>query len=63
MLKGDPATRDIPVVTMTAHAMRGDREKTLDAGCAGYISKPNSTTDLPRTVARLVSGVPPPGDV
>lgn len=42
-LKADPAQALIPVVAMTAHAMVSDRQRSLDAGCVGYIAKPFDT--------------------
>ncbi|HEX5134145.1 MAG TPA: response regulator, partial [Thermoanaerobaculia bacterium] len=39
-IKDDPATSSIPVVAVTAHAMHGDRERALAAGCDGFIAKP-----------------------
>jgi CheY-like chemotaxis protein len=56
-LKGDARTADIPVVALTALAMMGDRERTLEAGCSGYISKPINT----RTFAAEVSKFLPSG--
>ena len=61
-LKSVPATRDIPVVALTARAMRGDEEKALEAGCDGYIAKPYDPRDLLRRVSRAAAkgrGRPP----
>ena len=58
-LKDDPRTRDIVIVALTAHAMKGDDEKALASGCAGYITKPLDTRTFAETVSRLLAANPP----
>jgi len=50
-LKENPATCDIPIVAVTSYAMKGDREKALAAGCAGYITKPIDKATFVQEVA------------
>ncbi len=47
----------VPVIAMTANVMKGDREKTLAAGCDGYIQKPVDVDQLPLDIARFLKGV------
>jgi len=49
-LKGDEATRAIPVIALTAHAMAGDEEKAMKAGCDAYETKP---VDLARLLSKM----------
>lgn len=51
-LKGDDATREIPIIALTAHAMIGDKERALEAGCDDYLSKP---IDLSMLVQKLTT--------
>ena len=49
--KADPDLRDIPIVAVTASAMKDDQQKTIDAGCEGYITKPIDTAQFPVEIA------------
>lgn len=58
VLKSDPATRHIPVIAVTAHAMRGDEKRILDAGCSAYLAKPIDVQSLRAEVSRLITPGP-----
>ena len=57
-LRGQAATRETPVVALTAFAMRRDEERALEAGCDAYVVKPIDTRALPALLAELLARRP-----
>ncbi len=54
-IKSADATREIPVIALTAHAMRGDRERAWEAGCDGFITKPIDDELLEHTIEQVLA--------
>ena len=59
-LKGAPETQAIPVIALSAHAMSGDRERALEAGCDEYDTKPVRMDSLMAKIRTLLPGIVEP---
>lgn len=53
-IRKNPGFGDIPIIALTAYAMKGDEDKYIEAGCTAYMSKPINTRELPAMVSRLL---------
>lgn len=57
-IKADERLAKIPVIALTAYAMKGDREKTLEAGCSGYIEKPIDPETIIAQIKQVIGQEP-----
>ena len=55
-LRQMPEFSHIPIIAITAHAMKGDEEKFIEAGCNAYLPKPVNTRELPEMIAQMLLG-------
>jgi CheY-like chemotaxis protein len=57
-LRADAALRDVVIVAVTAHAMKGEEQRALAAGCDAFVTKPIDTRNLPKRLAELLAARP-----
>lgn len=57
-LKNDQSTAAIPIIALTAHAMTGDKERAILAGCHNYLTKPLTPSTFMRELMRLLEDIP-----
>lgn len=53
-LRKTPGFEDTPIIAITAYAMKGDRERAIEAGCNAYLPKPINTRELPAVIAAIL---------
>ncbi len=53
-LRKTPSLSHTPIIGITAHAMKGDKEKVIESGCDAYLSKPINTRELPGMIAKML---------
>ena len=56
-LKNNPELKNVPIIALTANVMQGDKERTLDAGCDGYIQKPIDVDTFSKQIANFIREV------
>jgi two-component system cell cycle response regulator DivK len=55
IIKADTKTKNIPIIALTSYAMKGDREKTIEAGCDGYIAKPIDIKEVLKAIEHFLT--------
>jgi two-component system cell cycle response regulator DivK len=53
-IKAQPNCRQIPIIALTSYAMKGDRERAIEAGCDGYITKPVDIRELMKSIEQTI---------
>jgi len=55
IIKANTQTKQIPIIALTSYAMKGDRERTIEAGCDGYIAKPIDIQEVLKTIEHFLT--------